>query len=42
MVLLVLVMFFEWNTMKFVSSVTAKISFSMPVNGSENWLARTW
>jgi hypothetical protein len=28
--LLVIVMFLEWKTMKFVSSVTAKISFSMP------------
>ena len=30
MVLDVMVMFFEWKTMKFLSSVTRKMSFSMP------------
>ena len=40
MVLLVMVMFFEWKTMKLVSSVTWKINFSMPVNGKKMSLSR--
>ena len=40
MVLLVMVMFFEWKTMKLVSSVTWKINFSMPVNSKKMRLSR--